>query len=106
DIAQQNYDDILSGPTALQRAAAEARLAAAQAGVDAGFILAPFNGTITDIYPNSGDLVSVGSRAVQVDDLSAVQVVVEVSEVDINRVQVGQPSYVVLDAVQDVQYEG
>ncbi|MCW5874258.1 MAG: efflux RND transporter periplasmic adaptor subunit [Anaerolineales bacterium] len=106
DIAQQKYDDILSGPTALQRAAAEARLTAAQAGVDAGFILAPFNGTITDIYPNQGDLVSVGTRAVQVDDLSAVQVVVEVSEVDINRVQVGQPSYVVLDAVQDVQYEG
>lgn len=106
DIAQKNYDDILAGPTALQRAAAEARLAAAQASVDMGFIIAPFNGTITDIYPNQGDQVSTGTRAVQVDDLSTVQVVVEVSEVDINRVQVGQPVTVILDAVQDVQYPG
>ncbi len=106
DIAQKDYDAILAGPTALQRAAAEARLAAAQASVDMGFIIAPFNGTVTDIYPNQGDQVNAGSNAVQVDDLSTVQVVVEVSEVDINRVQVGQPATVVLDAVQDVQYQG
>ncbi|UYN90079.1 MAG: efflux RND transporter periplasmic adaptor subunit [Anaerolineales bacterium] len=106
DIAQQNYDEIMAGPTALQLAAAQARLAAAQASVDMGFILAPFNGTVTDIYPNQGDLVNVGSSAVQVDDLSTVQVVVEVSEVDINRIQVGQPASIVLDAVQDVQYQG
>lgn len=106
EIAQKNYDDILAGPTALQLAAAQARLAAAQASVDMGFIIAPFNGTVTDIYPNQGDQVNAGSNAVQVDDLSTVQVVVEVSEVDINRIQVGQPASVVLDAVQDVQYQG
>jgi len=106
EIAQQNYDDILAGPTGLQQAAAEARLAAAQASVDMGYIIAPFDGTVTDIYPNQGDLVSTGARAVQVDNLSTVQVVVEVSEVDVNRIQVGQPASIVLDAVQDVQYQG
>lgn len=106
DIAQQDYDEIVSGPTVLQRGAAEARLAAAQAGVDMGYIIAPFNGTVTDLYPNQGDLVNAGSPAAQVDNLKTVQVVVEVSEVDVNRVQVGQPATIVLDAVQDVSYAG
>lgn len=106
EIAQKNYDDILAGPTAQQYAAAQARLAAAQAGVDMGYIIAPFNGTLTDLYPNEGDLVTMGSNAAQVDNLDTVQVVVEVSEVDVNRVQVGQPASVILDAVQDITYEG
>ncbi len=106
EIAQKNYDDILAGPTAQQYAAAQARLAAAQAGVDMGYIIAPFNGTLTDLYPNEGDLVTIGSSAAQVDNLNTVQVVVEVSEVDVNRVQVGQPASVILDAVQDITYEG
>ncbi|MBX3005906.1 MAG: efflux RND transporter periplasmic adaptor subunit [Anaerolineales bacterium] len=106
EIAQQHYDEVSQGPSAQQRAAAEARLAAAQASVDMGYILAPFNGTLTDIYPNAGDLVNTGAPAVQVDNLSTVQVVVEVSEVDINRIAVGQPASVVLDAVQDVAYAG
>lgn len=106
EIAQKNYDDILAGPTAQQYAAAQARLAAAQAGVDMGYIIAPFNGTLTDLYPNEGDLVTMGSSAAQVDNLDTVQVVVEVSEVDVNRVQVGQPASVILDAVQDITYEG
>lgn len=104
--AQKDYDAVLAGPTAQQRAAAEARLAAAQATLKMAHIEAPFAGTVTDVFPNPGDLVSAGTRAVQIDNLDKLQVVVEVSEVDINRVQVGQPVFATLDAVPDAEYHG
>lgn len=104
--AQKDYDAVLAGPTAQQRAAAEARLTAAQATLKMAYIEAPFTGTVTDIFPNSGDLVNAGAPAVQIDNLDKLQVVVEVSEVDINRVHVGQPALVTLDAVSDAEYHG
>jgi HlyD family secretion protein len=104
--AQQDYDEVLDGPTAQQRAAAQARVAAAEATLKLGHVEAPFAGTITDAFPHPGDLVSAGTVAFQIDNLEHVQVDVEVSEVDINRVQIGQAAVVTLDAAPDIEYHG
>jgi HlyD family secretion protein len=106
DKAQREYEDVLDGPSAQEQAAAEARVAAAEATLKLMHVEAPFAGTITDAFPHEGDLVSAGTVAFQLDNMDHVQVDVEVSEVDINRVEIGQQATITLDAAPDVEYHG
>lgn len=105
-VAQRNYDFALQAVDPDFTSPAEARLAAAQATLDLAAIKAPFAGVITDAFPNPGDLVKAGEVAFQLDDLSRMLVDVEVSEVDINRVQVGQQAIITFDAVPEREYLG
>jgi multidrug efflux pump subunit AcrA (membrane-fusion protein) len=86
--------------------AAQARLQAAQATVDSISLTAPFAGTITEVDIKPGDQVSPGSIAFRLDKLDRLLVDVQVSEVDINSIQVGQPVNLSFDAILDKQYEG
>lgn len=104
--AEEDYQEVLDGPNAEDIAAAEARVAAALATLGQASIAAPFSGVITDAYPLPGDRVSAGLLAFQLDDLSRLLVDVEVSEVDINRVKVGQRAMLSFDAVPEREYEG
>lgn len=104
--AQEKYQDLLEGPTADDLAAAEARLAAAQATVDLKQITAPFGGTLTQVNVKPGDQVSPGTLAFRLDDLSHLFVDVSVSEVDINQVEAGQPVQVTFDAIPNKTYNG
>ncbi len=106
NLAQEDYEAVQDGPTAEDIALAEARVAAAQAAVDKVSLSAPFAGTVTDIDVKTGDLVSPGSKAFRIDDLQRMLVDVEVSEVDINQVSVGQEVSVRFDAIPDVVYNG
>jgi HlyD family secretion protein len=63
------------------------------------FIVAPFDGTVTQAVPAVGDEVSAGTVAFRLDDLSHLLVDVQVSEVDINTVAVGQDVTLTFDAV-------
>jgi len=69
-------------------------------------IRAPFAGTVTQVIPMVGDQVAPGTAAFRVDDLSRLLVDVQVSEVDINSVRIGQPVSVTLDAAYGQPYEG
>ncbi|NJN44542.1 MAG: efflux RND transporter periplasmic adaptor subunit [Anaerolineae bacterium] len=104
--AQENYADISAGPDPDDVAAAEARIAATQATLDSAFITAPFDGIISEVIVKPGDLVSPGSFAFKLDDLSHLLVDVEVSEVDINRILVGQNAILTFDAVLATEYHG
>jgi HlyD family secretion protein len=53
-----------------------------------------------------GDQVSPGTNAFRIDDLSQMKVDVQVSEVDINSVQVGQPVTLTFDAIAGKAYNG
>lgn len=106
DDAQRAYDRLKGGPNQDDLAAAQARIDAAQATLNMAKILAPFNGTVTQAEPLPGDQATAGSLAFRVDDLSNLLVDVEVSEVDINNVQVGQPVTFTLDAVSGQTYNG
>lgn len=104
--AQREYNRVKDGPSAEDIANAEARVTAAQASVNLSSIVAPFAGTITTIQAKPGDRVNPGTLAFQIDDLSRLFVDVRVSEVDINRVKVGQETTVTFDAVAGKEYEG
>lgn len=106
DEARQDYKDVLAGPDPGDLAAAEANIAAAEATLELGMIKVPISGTVTRADPKPGDQVSTGEPAFRVDDLSSLLVDVEISEVDINRIEPGQRVTMTFDAVLSRDYEG
>ncbi|MEK6221479.1 MAG: efflux RND transporter periplasmic adaptor subunit [Chloroflexota bacterium] len=106
DDANADFENVVSGPSAQDVAAAEARVAAAQATLNLSILQAPFDGIITIANAQSGDRVSTGSLGFRLDDLSRLVVDVDISEIDINRVHVGQVSTMVFDAILAKEYTG
>jgi HlyD family secretion protein len=106
DDAQREFDRLKNGADAVDIAAAQARVDAAQATINLARLIAPFAGTVTESYPLPGDQVAAGATAFRVDDLSSLLVDVEVSEVDINTVEIGQPVTLSFDAILDRDYSG
>jgi HlyD family secretion protein len=104
--AQREWERLKDGPDPEDLAAAQARVAAAQATLDQAHIVAPFAGLITDVNSKPGDQVNPGTPAFRLDDLSHLWVDVEVSEVDINQVQEGQPAILTFDAILAKEYSG
>ena len=105
DDAQREYDRLNNGNTP-ELAAAQARVDAAQATLNLARVIAPFAGTVTEAYPLPGDQIAAGATAFRVDNLSSLLVDVEVSEVDINNVSVGQTATLSFDAILGNDYHG
>ncbi len=103
---QQEVDRWKDGPPADQVALLEAQIAAAQATLDMARIIAPFGGVVTLVQTHPGDVVTPGTPAFRIDDLSAVLVDVDVSEIDINAIRPGQEVTLTLDAVLGKEYHG
>ena len=104
--ARQDYEKWKDGPSAEDIAAIEARIAAAQATLNLAHLTAPFSGTVTEVKIKPGDQVSPGSVAIRIDDLSSLLVDVRISEVDVNRIRVGQDASLVFDAILNKTYQG
>jgi HlyD family secretion protein len=104
--AQKRYDDLKAGPDPVDVTNAETRIEAAQATLNMINIRAPFNGRITDVEVKPGDQVTPGTPAFRIDDLSHLLVDVQVSEVDINRIQPGQDVKLTFDAILGKEYNG
>lgn len=98
--AQREFDRLAGGNVA-EIARAQAQIAAAQATINLGRINAPFPGIVTEAHPLPGDQAGAGVTAFRLDDLSSLFVDVEVSEVDINSVAIGQPVTLSFDAILD-----
>lgn len=104
--AQRTYDRIKEGPNPVDVAAAQARVNAAQATLDMARLSSPFAGTVTDARPLVGDQVTAGTLGFRVEDLSSLLVDVEISEVDINSIAVGQPVMLTFDAILGSEFHG
>jgi len=104
--ARRAYERVKDGPNEDDVAVAQARVDAARASLELAQISAPFAGTITFVEVKPGDQVSPGTVAFGLADLSRLLVDVEVSEVDIDRVEVGQVASLTFDAIQDKTYQG
>jgi len=86
--------------------AARANVQALQNSIDMSRIIAPFNGTVTEVSSTVGEKVASGDMAVRLDNLENLMVAVYVSEVDINKVKEGMPAQVSFDAIPGKTYEG
>jgi HlyD family secretion protein len=104
--AQLEWDRLKDGPDPDDVLASQARVDATKAAVEMALIIAPFDGTITDATPIPGDRVSPGTAAFRLDDLSRLLVEVQVSEVDINTIEIGQDVVVTFDAALGKEYHG
>lgn len=104
--AQREWERLKNGPDPDDIRAAELRVAADQNIIDSTILKAPFAGTITRVESLEGDLVSPGEVSFRIDDLSRLLVDVEVPEVDINQIQVGQITKITFDAIQERGYAG
>jgi HlyD family secretion protein len=104
--AQDALDKAKSGPTEDDLAVAQTRITLAQAALEQAMLTAPFNGTITQITVMTGDMVSPGQSAFRLDDLSKLFVDLDVSEIDIAQIQVGQAVQVTFDAIPEKEYAG
>jgi HlyD family secretion protein len=106
DDAQRALDKLQNGPDSKDIVVAQNRVASAQAAVNQTRLTAPFNGTITSLTAKSGDLVTPSTFALRIDDISSLYVDLDVSEVDINKVQTGQSVTLTFDAVPNKIYNG
>ncbi len=135
DDAQRTYDRLKNGPNPDDINAAQANVDAAQATLNMSKIIAPIDGVVTQAGSLPGDLVSAaqgsstgasqssgqstgssqigsvgvatsGQTAFRIDNLATLLVDVDVSEVDINSVAVGQSATLSLDAIPGKTYHG
>ncbi len=104
--ARREWERVKDGPDANELAAAQAAVDAAQASLDHARLLAPFSGTITEVDVKSGDLVSNGDAAFRIDDLASLYIDLQISEVDLASLKVGQPASLEFDAIADKVYTG
>lgn len=104
--AQREWDRLKNGPDAQDLLAAQARVDAAQALLAQTSLKSPIRGVVSQINTLPGDLVNAGSVSFRIDDLSRLLIDVPVAEIDINRVQVGQPVQLSFDSIQGKTYTG
>lgn len=104
--ARKDYETWKDGPNPADVATLQARIAAAQATINLASLSAPFNATVTSVEIKAGDQVALGMTAFRLDDLSRLLVDVEISEVDINRIQTGQDVSLTFDAISNKEYQG
>ncbi|HEX8738911.1 MAG TPA: efflux RND transporter periplasmic adaptor subunit [Casimicrobiaceae bacterium] len=115
DAAQARYDRavaaVASADASLAVAVANAKNA--ELSVDYTKIRAPFDGVVLTKNANVGDLLTPFSNAaeskgavVTMADMSTLEVEADVSEASLDKVKVGQPAEIVLDAIPDVRFLG
>ncbi len=86
--------------------AAQAEVQALQNTVDQARIIAPFNGTVTEIFVNPGEGVSKSGSAVQIDDLDNLVIELSIPQTEINSLQLGQEAHITFDAIRGREYRG
>ena len=104
--AQREVDRLKNGTDPDEIAAAEARVAAIEATLSYRSLEAPFMGTVTQINSKVGDQVSPGTLSFRLDDNSQLLVDIDIPEVDINQVKVGQPVKMTFDAISGDDFAG
>ena len=105
DDALRQYERLNNG-NMLDITAAQARVDAAQPTLNLARVVAPFAGTVTEAHALSGDQIGAGEVAFRLDNLSSLLVDVQLSEVDINSVSIGQPVTLTFDAILGKGYHG
>ena len=92
--------------------AAQAAVQALQNTINARYIIAPFDGTVTSVNAVAGDFIGKSyasndiTEAVQISNLDNMMIEVSLSEVDINTVEVGQKAIITFDAILNKEYTG
>ncbi len=108
--AQAALDQLLAGASTAEISRADAAIAQAQVALDRAqaaenrtLLLAPYDGLITAVNAEVGALVAPGVPVVEIVDVSPLRLTVQIDEIDVRAIRVGQAATVKLDALSDVQ---
>jgi len=111
--AQYQLDDLLNTPTPEDIASAEAQvkqdeasLQLAQLQLAQASIVAPFDGTIAEVYAQVGQQASTSTDVVALADLSRLNLAVTLAEVDMPKVKAGQQAEITFDAEPSQVFTG
>jgi HlyD family secretion protein len=104
--AEREFQRLKDGADPRDIEAAESRIAALEATLEQVSLESPFDGTVTEVHIQPGDQASPGMAAFRIDDLSRLLVDVQITEVDINRIRVGQAVVMTFDAIANKEYNG
>jgi RND family efflux transporter MFP subunit len=121
-VARQDFDTAVARYKKAQAGVASAQahikvmqagLANAQAALEYTYIRSPFDGVVTSKYAEVGEVVApfgaaVNARAavVTMADLNSLMVEADVAESNLDKVKVGQPGEISLDAIPDRRLAG
>src|SRR5512139_1498924 len=107
EAAQRAADRMKDGPDVDQLALLEARLKAAEAGVAAFSIIAPFDGVVTDVNVADGEQASPQTWAVKLADTGSWEIETsDVTELEVVNIQEGQNVSFTEDALPGVAMPG
>lgn len=104
--AKRSWESVKDGPSQEEVDAAQAAVDAAQAVLEQSALEAPFNGVVTVVDVKTGDLVSKGDNAFRIDDLDSIYIDLQISEIDLASLEVGQQATLEFDAIPDKIYSG
>ena len=109
--AKANLDGLQSGPSESQIAAGEIgveqsriNLQRAENNLAKATLVAPFDGVITAVPISQGE--QANGPLIEMVDMNSLEVVLEVDEVDIGEIAVGQPAVITLESWSEVEIEG
>ena len=121
-VARQDYDTAVARRDKAVAGLAQARarintaragLANSQAALEYSYIRSPFDGVVLTKYAEVGEVVApfgaaVNARAavVTMADLNSLMVEADVAESNLDKVKLGQPCEITLDAIPDKRFPG
>jgi RND family efflux transporter MFP subunit len=113
DIARASFNRVVNGPSreeidSLQNSVtyAQIELDSAKIALTQTKLLAPFDATIIEITARVGELVGGFNPLATIADLNALEVAVEIDEIDIANAQIGQNIEVRFDAFPGERFAG
>ena len=105
--AQHAYERMKDGPDTDQFALLEARLNAANAGLAAFAVIAPFDGVVAELNAKTGGSINAGEIAVTVADFSSWLIkTTDLTELDVVMIKEGEPATITLDALPGIALNG
>lgn len=104
--AQVAYDKLLAEEGNSGDSIAQAEIQKIRAEIKKNTIYAPFSGIVTNIEKEVGENASMGERIVSILGEEKLQVVLQVSELDVSKIIVGSEVKVTLDAFPGEEFIG
>lgn len=111
--AQATLDDLLAGPDATELRSAQITLEQALVALEEAYaelaaatVTAPIDGVVMSIDAVVGAQLNAGAEAATLADAAQLELTVNVSELDIPRVHIGQAAQVEIDALPGKTFDG
>ncbi len=104
--AQSTYDKLATEGDNGASTSAQAEVEKINAEIRKNTIYAPFTGTVTNIEKEVGENASTGERVISILGESKLEVVLQVSELDVSRIPPGSKIKITLDAFPGETFEG